>query len=86
MQIDYGGMLFDCETGIPVDFLRTAVLTEMDDEKKPDGYSGTAYGMGQIAGKFVAVPKWSDEEEWVVDPSELPPWGVDAALNDAMET
>ncbi|KUI56790.1 hypothetical protein VP1G_04050 [Cytospora mali] len=79
MQIDYGGMLFDCESGIPVEFLRTAVLTEMDDEKKPDGYAGTAYGMGQIAGKFVSVPKWSDEEEWVVDPSELPPNGVGAA-------
>ncbi|KAK7749716.1 hypothetical protein SLS53_000295 [Cytospora paraplurivora] len=76
MQIDYGGLLFDCESGIPVEFLRTAVLTEMDDEKKPDGYAGTAYGMGQISGKFVSVPKWSDEEEWVVDPSELPPNGV----------
>ncbi|ROW02705.1 hypothetical protein VSDG_01686 [Cytospora chrysosperma] len=79
MQIDYGGMIFDCESGIPVEFLRTAVLTEMDDEKKTDGYAGTAYGMGQIAGKFVSVPKWSDEEEWVVDPSELPPNGVGAA-------
>lgn len=76
MQIDYGGFLFDCESGIPVEFLRTAVLTEMDDEKKPDGYAGTAYGMGQISGKFVSVPKWSDEEEWVVDPRELPPNGV----------
>lgn len=81
MQIDYGGMIFDCESGIPVEFLRTAVLTEMDDEKKTDGYAGTAYGMGQIAGKFVSVPKWSDEEEWVVDPSELPPNGVGAAEN-----
>lgn len=79
MQIDYGGMVFDCESGIPVEFLRTAVLTEMDDEKKTDGYAGTAYGMGHIAGKFVSVPRWSDEEEWVVDPSDLPPNGVGAA-------
>lgn len=83
MQIDYGGMLFDCESGIPVEFLRTAVLTEMDDEKKTDGYAGTAYGMGQITGKFVAVPKWSDEDEWTVGPDELPPNGISAAGDDA---
>lgn len=82
MQIDYGGMLFDCESGIPVEFLRTAVLTEMDDEKKPDGYTGTAYGMGQITGKFVAVPKWSEEDEWNVGPDELPPNGIGAAEED----
>jgi DNA-directed RNA polymerase III subunit RPC4 len=79
MQIDYGGMLFDCESGIPVEFLRTAVLTEMDDEKRPDGYAGTAYGMGQITGKFVAVPRWSEEDEWNVGPDELPPNGIGAA-------
>lgn len=82
MQIDYGGMLFDCESGIPVEFLRTAVLTEMDDEKKSDGYAGTAYGMGQITGKFVAVPRWSEEDEWNVSPDELPPNGIGAAEED----
>lgn len=84
MQIDYGGMLFDCESGIPVEFLRTAVLTELDDEKKPDGFAGTAYGMGQITGKFVAVPKWSDEDEWNVGLDELPPNGIGAAEGDGV--
>lgn len=79
MQIDWGGMLFDCETGIAVSHYREAVLTEEDDEKQPDGFHGTAYGMGAIAGKFNAVPHWSDVEPWVVDDSQLPPWGIDAA-------
>lgn len=79
MQMDWGGMLFDVSTGIPVNFFRQAVLTEEDDEKKPDGYHGTAYGMGQIMGKFNAVPHFSEEETWHVPPSELPPWGVTAA-------
>lgn len=79
MQMDWGGMLFDVCTGIPVSHYREAVLTEEDDEKKPDGFHGTAYGMGQIMGKFNAVPHWSEEEPWEVPASKLPPWGVDAA-------
>ncbi|PSR81224.1 RNA polymerase III RPC4-domain-containing protein [Coniella lustricola] len=79
MQIDWGGMLFDCETGIAVSHYREAVLTEEDDDKQPDGFHGTAYGMGAIAGKFNAVPHWSDVEPWVVNDSQLPPWGIDAA-------
>lgn len=79
MQMDWGGMLFDVCTGIPVSHYREAVLTEEDDEKKPDGFHGTAYGMGQVMGKFNAVPHWSDEKPWIVPASKLPPWGVDAA-------
>ncbi|KAF3770734.1 hypothetical protein M406DRAFT_326157 [Cryphonectria parasitica EP155] len=79
MQIDWGGMLFDCESGIPVSHYREAVVTVEDDEKHPDGFHGTAYGMGAVAGKFNAVPHWSDVKPWIVDPSQLPPWGVGAA-------
>lgn len=79
MQIDWGGMLFDCEMAIPRRFYRECVLTEEDDEKKPDGFVGTAYGMGPVMGQFNAAPHWSEEKEWVVDPKDLPPWGVGAA-------
>lgn len=79
MQMDWGGMLFDVCTGIPVSHYREAILTEEDDDKKPDGFHGTAYGMGQVMGKFNAVPHWSEVKPWVVPASKLPPWGVDAA-------
>lgn len=79
MQIDWGGMLFDCEMAIPRRFYRECVLTEEDDDKKPDGFVGTAYGMGPVMGQFNAAPHWSEEKEWDVDPNDLPPWGVDAA-------
>lgn len=79
MQMDWGGILFDVCTGIPVSHYREAVLTEEDDEKKPDGFHGTAYGMGQVMGKFNAVPHWSEVKPWVVPPGKLPPWGVEAA-------
>lgn len=79
MQIDWGGMLFDCEMAIPRRFYRECVLTEEDDEKKPDGFVGTAYGMGPVMGQFNATPYWSEEKEWVVDPKEVPPWGIGAA-------
>lgn len=79
MQMNWGGLLFDVCTGIPVSHYREAVLTEEDDDKKPDGFHGTAYGMGQVMGKFNAVPHWSEVENWVVPASKLPPWGVDAA-------
>lgn len=77
MEIDYGGMTFEAEAGIRLEFLRTAVLTEMDDVKKPDGYAGTAYDMGQITGKFVATPKWSEEDDWDVKSQDMPPNGVE---------
>lgn len=79
MQIDWGGMLFDCEMAIPRRFYRECVLTEEDDEKKPDGFVGTAYGMGPVMGQFNASPCWSEEQDWIVDPKDLPPWGVGAA-------
>lgn len=85
MQIDWGGMLFDCEMGIPRSFLRECVILEDDDEKKPDGYHGSAYGMGQVMGQFNAAPHWSEEQPWIVDPKDLPPWGVGAAPEGSTE-
>lgn len=79
MQIDWGGMLFDCEMAIPRSFYREAVITEEDDTKQPDGFHGTAYGMGRVMGQFNSAPQWSEEQPWIVDPKDLPPWGSGAA-------
>lgn len=80
MQMNYGGMLFDVEMAMPISHLREAVLiVDKGDAPDADGYHGTAYGMGRIAGKFNAVPHWADVKPWNVDPKELPPWGCDAA-------
>lgn len=80
ISLDYGGMLFDVEMAIPISHAREAVLI-VDHGENPDkdGYHGTAYGMGRIAGKFNAVPHWSSVKPWNVDPKELPPWGCEAA-------
>ncbi|CAN8095681.1 unnamed protein product [Discula destructiva] len=81
ISLDYGGMLFDVEMAIPISHVREAVLVVDKGDKNPDndGYHGTAYGMGRIAGKFNAVPHWSAVKPWNVDPKELPAWGCDAA-------
>lgn len=81
ISLDYGGMLFDVEMAIPISHAREAVLIVDEGEKDPDkdGYHGTAYGMGRIAGKFNAVPHWSSVKPWNVDAKDLPAWGCDAA-------
>lgn len=79
MQIDWGGILYDCEMAIPRSFYRECVITEEDDTKQPDGFHGTAYGMGPVMGQFNSAPHWSDEQPWIVDPNDLPPWGSGAA-------
>lgn len=80
IQMNYGGMLFDVEMAMPISHLREAVLiVDQGGPPDADGYHGTAYGMGRIAGKFNAVPHWSDVKPWNVNPKELPPWGCDAA-------
>lgn len=80
IQMNYGGMLFDVEMAMPISHLREAVLiVDKGGPADGDGYHGTAYGMGRIAGKFNAVPHWEDVKPWNVDPKELPPWGCDAA-------
>lgn len=72
VELDWGGQTLEMVPGIETNFLTTAVLVE---EKNPlaraGEAAGTAYGMGKIEGKFVLAPRWHDEEEWVVDPSEL---------------
>ena len=70
-------MKFEVGAGMPTSFLSTVVLTEELDQKKKSGdqvIGGNAYAMGRVMGKFVAVPAWTEEEDWIPDMSdaELP--------------
>ncbi|KAL1840220.1 hypothetical protein VTJ49DRAFT_703 [Mycothermus thermophilus] len=73
VELSWGGQKLDLGLGIPVSFLRTAVLIEDDDVKPGDTTqkAGHAYGMGKIQGAFSLAPAWGEEEDWVVDPKEL---------------
>lgn len=80
IELDWGGMTLEVAPGNPVSFQTTAIITELDDTKtQPGEKAGHSYGMGEIKGKFVVAPIWAEEDEWIVDPSELPPNGVGAA-------
>ncbi|KAL2266272.1 hypothetical protein VTJ83DRAFT_5624 [Remersonia thermophila] len=73
VELSWGGQKLDLGLGIPVSFLRTAVLIEDGDVKPGDAAqkAGHAYGMGKIQGAFSLAPAWGEEEDWVVDPKEL---------------
>ncbi len=73
-ELDFGGMMFDVAVRMPPPFLEMAVLVEEADQKRRVGeapLAGTTYSMGRIIGQFGCVPKWSEPEEWVVDPALL---------------
>jgi len=72
VELDWGGQTLEMVPGIDTNFLTTAVLVEETNPlARSNEPAGTAYSMGKIHGKFVLAPKWGDEEEWIVDPSEL---------------
>jgi len=74
VELDWGGQTLELVSGIPAQFLTTAILLEEHDTKaQPGQIAGTAYGMGKIEGKFVLAPKWGDEEEWEFDLDDMPP-------------
>lgn len=78
VELDWGGQTLEMVPGMDTNFLTTAVLVdETNPMARSNEAAGTAYSMGKIHGKFVLAPKWEDEEDWVVDPSEL-------EVNDAM--
>lgn len=72
VEVSWGGVPMQMGLGIQANFLSTAVIIKEDDVKPTqDQYTGAAYGMGRIQGSFVLAHTFGDEEEWVVDPSEL---------------
>lgn len=80
IELVWGGKTLEVSPGNPVSFQTSAIITEKDDTKpQPGEKAGHSYGMGDIKGKFVVAPVWAEEEEWIVDASELPPNGIDAA-------
>lgn len=81
MEMNWGGMIFDVETALPRSFYRECVIIEDNGQPEPDaqGFHGTAYSMGPVLGQFNAAYQWSEAKPWVVEPKDLPPWGVGAA-------
>lgn len=72
--LNWGGQILEMGMGAPTQFLSTVVLLEENDVKaKSDEIAGTAYGMGRIEANFVLAPRFSDVEEWVVNPEDLVP-------------
>ncbi|KAJ4421776.1 hypothetical protein N0V85_000015 [Neurospora sp. IMI 360204] len=72
VEVSWGGLPLQMGLGIQANFLSTAVIIKEDDVKPTqDQFTGAAYGMGRIQGSFVLAHTFGDEEEWVVDPSEL---------------
>ncbi|CRK48315.1 hypothetical protein HYQ45_013878 [Verticillium longisporum] len=72
VEFDWGGCTLELGPAAGMNFLTTAVIIEEADEKAKNAeHGGDAYGMGKIMGRFVLAPRWSDEEEWVVDPEDL---------------
>ncbi len=73
VELSWGGQKLELMPGTQTNFLSTAVLVERADVKPgdPSQMAGVAYGMGKIQGSFALAPVWGDEEDWVVDPTDL---------------
>lgn len=71
VELDWGGQLLDLGIATETDFLTTAIIV---DEQENEAGQGTATGMGQIYGKFVATPVFQEEDEWDPDLESLGLW------------
>lgn len=72
VELDWGGMKMSLGPSTGVNFLTNAVIMEEWSEERRQGeYSGEAYGMGKIMGRFVVAPVWGEEEPWIIDPEDL---------------
>ncbi|KAG6033939.1 hypothetical protein E4U41_006773 [Claviceps citrina] len=72
VELDWGGMTLEMSPAAGMNFLSTAVIVEENDEKAQQGVvGGESIGMGNIMGRFVLAPIWSEEEDWDAAPEEL---------------
>lgn len=62
VEMDWGGFMMEVAMTPQSSMLTTAMLTDQNID--PAASNGTAYGMGEVAGRFCVVPIWSEEEEW----------------------
>lgn len=59
--LDWGGISMKLNMGVDAYFLQSALLTEVVPGEVPDGeVSGNAISFGQVRGKFVVTPDWSE--------------------------
>ena len=72
VELNWGGRILEMSPATGMSFLTTAVMMEQNDEKPAPGViGGDSMGMGEIMGRFVLSPVWSEEEDWVVAAEEL---------------
>lgn len=72
VELDWGGTTLNVGMGIETSFLTTATIIEQKENvETAEEIAGSAYGMGQVIGKFVLAPVWEDEDEWDPDIDEI---------------
>ncbi|KAI1827922.1 RNA polymerase III RPC4-domain-containing protein [Xylaria intraflava] len=65
VELDWGGTTLDLGVATETDFLTTAMIIEQKENvETAEESAGSAYGMGQVLGKFVLAPPCEDENEW----------------------
>ncbi|KAI2623458.1 RNA polymerase III RPC4-domain-containing protein [Xylaria nigripes] len=65
VELDWGGTTLDLGLATETDFLTTAMIIEQKENvETAEEIAGSAYGMGQVFGKFVLAPPCEDEDEW----------------------
>ncbi|KAI3325036.1 hypothetical protein HD806DRAFT_463749 [Xylariaceae sp. AK1471] len=68
VELDWGGTTLNLGMETETDFLTSAMIIEQKENvETAEESAGSAYGMGQVYGKFVLAPPCEDENEW--DPS-----------------
>ncbi|KAI0119890.1 RNA polymerase III RPC4-domain-containing protein [Nemania sp. FL0031] len=65
VELDWGGTTLNLGMETETDFLTTAMIIEQKENvETAEESAGSAYGMGQVFGKFVLAPPCEDEDEW----------------------
>ncbi|KAI0490917.1 RNA polymerase III RPC4-domain-containing protein [Xylaria cf. heliscus] len=72
VELDWGGTTLNIGMGTETDFLTTAMIIEQKENvETAEESAGSAYGMGQVFGKFVVAPPCEDEDEWDPDIDDI---------------
>ncbi|KAI5862938.1 RNA polymerase III RPC4-domain-containing protein [Durotheca rogersii] len=68
VELDWGGTILNLGMGAATEFLTSALMVEQNiNLENPSASTGSAYGMGEVMGKYVLAPIWDEEKDW--DPS-----------------
>ncbi|KAL5606148.1 hypothetical protein BROUX41_006084 [Berkeleyomyces rouxiae] len=86
VEMTWGGITYEMRPALKRDFVTSAVLVELSDNKRkahgrpaatasaasdePQS-DGTAVGLGKVMGQFILAPKYEDRSEWVIGEEDL---------------